>query len=98
MTGRYPDFPQAELSPQQREVATAVANAAQKMRKQFQAATDTMELRKWCVEKAIAAAPGGTVALVEDGPPQKIEFATLAIARDIFTFITAPLAEKADTD
>jgi hypothetical protein len=87
--------PQPPLSREQADQADQMARFVERTRQTIEMAGEAIDLRKWCVEKAIEAAKGGHTAWPErdehPGRPVHIQFAVVAIARDIHAFISEPL-------
>lgn len=80
--------PQPPLTNEQKAEADRYALFVQQTRQAIEAAHETLELRKWCVEKALE----GTHKAY--GEPTG--FACVALAREVYEFIAEPSKKTMD--
>ena len=94
--------PQPPLSREQADQADQLAIFVERTRQNIEKAVEAIELRKWCIEKAIQATnrDGATPAFASDTAGRKeqltVQFACVALARDVHDFVTEPLTSALD--
>lgn len=81
---RLPQFPDSDkpLTEEQRQFAVAVGQVRQKAQADLTKTVADMNLRKWCVDKAIEATRGGPAEMVKT-------------AREIFEFVFEAIKDEA---
>jgi hypothetical protein len=98
-----PQHPQAPLTDEQRELASSIELARRQNVRNLDKAVLMIELRKWCVERAVEGCPNGdALGFIVDGQQERpvgdrtavrVQFAVMALANDILAFVSAPLQE-----
>jgi len=92
--------PQPPLSREQADQADQLSHFVERTRQTIEKAGEAIDLRKWCIERAIEATKGGYTAWQserdEHPGPVHIQFAVVLIAREIHHFLAEPLTIALD--